>query len=57
MLDRLLHHGGGQDRVIEDLPPIEEALVAGDDEAGLRTVGGRQPSSSMVGNSGQVMAE
>ncbi len=27
-----IQHGGGQPRVVEDLPPIQETLVAGDEQ-------------------------
>ena len=32
-MQEAVQDGGGQDRVIEDLAPVKEAFVAGDDEA------------------------
>jgi hypothetical protein len=34
VMEETVQDGGGQDLVVEDLPPVQEALVAGDDEAG-----------------------
>src|SRR5215831_10899609 len=34
VMEQAVQDGGGQDLVVEDLAPVHEALVAGDDEAG-----------------------
>ena len=44
MVQQAVQDGGGQDRIVEDLAPVDEALVAGQND------GGALPGSSTKGS-------
>jgi hypothetical protein len=43
VMEQAIQDGGGQDLIVEDLPPVDEALVAGDDEAGPLVAADQEP--------------
>ena len=47
-----VENSGGQDRIVEDLTPIQETLVGSDDQAGMFVAAGNQAEEEAGFNAG-----
>ena len=56
MVEQPVQDGGGQDRIAEDLAPVDEALVAGQDDGGALVASGDQAEeqAGLVAGQGQI---
>ena len=60
MVQQPVQDGGGQDRIVEDLAPVDEAFVAGQDDGGALVASGDQAeeqAGSTISNWGNLLRQ